>query len=355
MRNIVCIGGSTGALDAIHRIVRRLPADLPAAVFVVRHISAESSGQLANILQPNSALPVIDGVEGASIQPGRITVAPPNSHLVLDRTHVHLVNGPKENWARPAIDPLFRTAAQFHGPRVIGIIISGKLDDGAAGLWAIKRRGGFAVVQDPVDASAPEMPRYALGAAEVDVVADADEIGMLIPDWCRQTSDFAVSELTEKTIVFENARLEGHETTAEMLDQVGISSGIVCPECGGQLWHLKEGPLRYRCHVGHAQTGRTLLAQQKQVVENAGWQLVRAIEEDDQLCVQMMSQDKLSFEEREILTSRLRSNREKLERMRPLLFPNRNDAGTKPDPLHIDANGAAAVGHAVPVISRSEE
>ena len=341
MRNIVCIGGSTGALDPIQRIVRRLPADLPAAVFLVRHISSDSSGLLANILQPDSALPVIDGVDGAPIQAGRITIAPPNAHLILDRTQVRLVNGPKENWARPAIDPLFRTAAQHHGPRVIGIIVSGQLDDGAAGLWAIKRRGGFAAVQDPKDASAGDMPRYAITAAEVDVVADADEIGNLLPEWCRRTTAFAVSQLVEKTAVSGKPRLEGTKPSPALLDELGHPAGVVCPECGGQLWQMKDGPLRYRCHVGHAQSARTLLAQQKQVVENAGWQVIRALEEDDQLCLQMMGQEKLPAVEKELLASRLRKNREQLERIRPLVVapppkPSkhvesaRTQAGSKP-------------------------
>lgn len=319
MRNIICIGGSTGALEAIQLLLRRVPANLPAAIFVVRHIAPESSGVLANILQRHSALPVAEAVDGEPIQHGRIVVAPANRHLLLDRTHVHLAIGPKENWARPAIDPLFRTAAQYHGPRAIGIVLSGKLDDGTAGLWALKRRGGLAVVQDPAGADAPEMPKHAIAAVDVDVVAHPEEIGTLLPQWCRETSDFVVSALTDKIIKTENAPLEKQPTDATLLDEVGVSAGVVCPDCGGQLWRMKEGPLRYRCHVGHALSAHTFLAEQTEVVESAGWQLIRAIEEDDHLCEQMLEQ-RLSRQAREALMARLSRNREKLERLRSLLF-----------------------------------
>jgi two-component system chemotaxis response regulator CheB len=333
MRNIVCIGGSTGALEAIQRLVRRVPADLPAAVFVVRHIAPESSGQLANILQSHSALPVTDAIDGQTIRNGIITVAPPDRHLLLNRTHIQLANGPKENWARPAIDPLFRTAAQHHGPRTIGIVLSGKLDDGTAGLWAIKRRGGFAVVQDPLDADTPEMPRHALAAVDIDIVADAEEIGALLGQWCRQSSDYSVNQLTDRAIEVENASLR-HGNNERSLEEVGLPSGMVCPECSGQLWRMKEGPLRYRCHVGHALSAHSFLAQQTAVVENAAWQLIRAIEEDDQLCVQLLS-EKISTQEKGELTSRLAYNREKLDRLRPLLFGDRGEAAM---PETTDAN-----------------
>jgi two-component system chemotaxis response regulator CheB len=325
MRNIICMGGSTGALDAIQLLLRRLPADLPAAIFLVRHIAPESTGVLADILQRHTALPVAEAVDGEPIQEGRVIIAPANRHLLLDRTHVHLATGPKENWARPAIDPLFRTAAQYHGPRVIGIVLSGKLDDGTAGLWAIKRRGGLAIVQDPADARAPEMPRHAIAAVDVDVVAHPEEIGTLLPQWCRESTDFAVSELTDKIIKTEIAPMEKQPTDATLLNEVGVSAGVVCPDCGGQLWRMKEGPLRYRCHVGHALSAHTFLAEQTEVVESAGWQLIRAIEEDDQLCEQMLEQ-RLSRQAKEALMARLARNREKLERLRSLLFGHEGEA-----------------------------
>jgi two-component system, chemotaxis family, protein-glutamate methylesterase/glutaminase len=288
----------------------------------------------ANILQPHTALRVAEAVDGEPIQTGRIVIAPANRHLLLDRSHVHLAVGPKENWARPAIDPLFRTAAQHHGPRVIGIVLSGKLDDGTAGLWAIKRRGGLAVVQDPVDASAPEMPRHAIAAVAVDVVAHPEEIGTLLPKWCRESTDFATNPLTDKIIEVENFPLEKRQGDVALLNEVGVSAGLVCPDCGGPLWRMKEGPLRYRCHVGHAVSAHSFLAQQTEVVEYAGWQLIRAIEEDDHLCEQMLEQP-LSRQAKEALMTRLARNRHKLEQLRPLLFEHEGEtAMPQPRSLH---------------------
>jgi two-component system, chemotaxis family, protein-glutamate methylesterase/glutaminase len=283
VRDIVCIGASSGGLEAIQDLVRGLPADLPAAVFIVRHIAPDAPGLLPEILQPYSSLPIAEAVHGERIQRGRITIAPPDRHLLLDRHNVHVTTGPKENWTRPAVDPLFRSVAQFHGPRSIGVILSGKLDDGTAGLWALKRRGGFAVVQSPEDAAVADMPKHALAAVEVDVVAGAEQIGAAMADWCRRTSQHAPLELVGDTVAGENAILFQQPDGAPALDTIGVSFSIVCPDCGGQLWQMKEGPLRFRCHVGHAQSAHTLMAQQREVVEAAGWQLVRALEEDSTL------------------------------------------------------------------------
>ncbi|MEO6001604.1 MAG: chemotaxis protein CheB [Opitutus sp.] len=216
MRNIVCIGATAGGLAALEQLLRRIPSDLPAAIFIVRHIGSDGSGLLPEVLQPVSALPLANAVDGEPIENGRVYLAPPNRHLVLDRKSVMLVSGPKENWARPAIDPLFRSDAQHHGSRSIDIVLSGKLDDGTAGLWALKGRGGMTVVQTPGTADSPDMPNHAVAAVDVDVVADAEEIGTLLPRWCRETTGYAVSDLTERVVELENAYLvhrEGPECT----------------------------------------------------------------------------------------------------------------------------------------------
>lgn len=322
MRNIVCIGGSFGALDAIQRVVRKLPADLPAAVFIVRHAALESAGLLAPILQPTSALPVGEALDGAPIQSGRIYIGPPGRHLLLERDKIKLAIGPKENWARPAIDPLFRTAAQFHGPRTIGIILSGKLDDGVAGLWALKRRGGFVVVQSPHDAIAREMPEHALAAVEVDAIANADEIGTSLLEWCQRPSGHSSARLLETSLEAENSYFSPETSRAAgrtAVEEIGIPSGLVCPDCGGQLWRAKEGPLRYRCHVGHAQSAHAFLAQQNQVIEEAEWTFIRALEDQCELCHQIL-QEKLSPAVRETVLARLAHDRRKLEQLWPLVF-----------------------------------
>ena len=317
MRTIVCIGASTGGLDAIIRLVRGIPADLPAAIFLVRHISANGEGLLPTILRQHSALPIHEAKDGEPIQPGRISIAPADHHMVLARDRVVLTSGPKENWVRPAIDPLFRTAAQHHGPRSIGIILSGKLDDGTAGLWALKRRGGFAVVQEPGDAFAPEMPRHALAAVDVDAIADAEEIGIMLSSWCAGTSQFTPNEVVAEAVDLENALLwsaNGQEQT--ILNQVGFPPGIVCPECGGQLWQMKQGPLRFRCHVGHAMSAQTLRAQQDSTVEKTGWQFIRSLEEKATLLEQMLAQNPPADESTRI-SAELTQLRDRVEKIRP--------------------------------------
>jgi two-component system chemotaxis response regulator CheB len=274
---------------------------------------------LAEILQTDSALPIGYAKEGEPIQNGRIYIAPANHHLLLDKKTMRLGTGPKENWTRPAIDPLFRTAAQFHGPHVIGIILSGKLDDGTAGLWAIKRRGGLAVVQDPREAVAFEMPKHAMTAVDVDVVANAEAIGKSLATWCDESgNDVLAGQLEATTLVAENSCLSSDRTADVSLNDVGEIAGIVCPECGGQLWRMKSGPLRYRCHVGHGLSAYSLLSRQGEVVEAAAWQLVRAIEEESALAEQILLHGSPSGETGRDVSSRVMRNREKLRELRTI-------------------------------------
>lgn len=328
MRNIVCIGASSGGLAAIEQLVRRLPANLPAAVFIVRHIAPDGTGFLSEIVQPICALPIAEAVDGESIANGRIYVAPPNRHLVLDRTKIVLVSGPKENWARPSVDALFRSAAQHHGPRSIGIILSGKLDDGTAGLWAMKRRGAFTVVQTPGTAAAPEMPTHALAAVDVDIVADPEEIGTLLPKWCRETTAYTIANSEDKLIEAENAYLLKGQESSSKLDEIGKGAGIICPDCGGQLWELKEGPLRYRCHVGHGYSAHSLLMRQAMHVESTAWRLVRTLEEDVQLCRRMLAAaGPESFRDR--LENRIKSDLNTIATIRGLIADEILDSATR--------------------------
>jgi len=256
--------------------------------------------------------------DGALIEPGRVLIAPADRHLVLDRKTVHLVYGPKENWSRPAIDPLFRSAAQFHAPRTVGVLLSGKLDDGVAGLWALKRRGGFVVVQSPGDALASEMPTHALAALEPDAIADAEEIGKLLPQWLATPSAATAGNVFEQQLAIENAYLTGDETGRTALDEIGHPAGFVCPDCGGQLWQLEGGPRRFRCHVGHAYSAMTLLDQQREVVEETGWRFVRAIEEEI-ILIEQISRDRLAEDARDALAARAQKIRGLLSEVRSLL------------------------------------
>src|SRR5215211_1730254 len=167
-KDIIVVGASAGGIEALRVLAGGLPADLPASLFVVLHTSPESPAMLADILDRSGSLPALSPKDGDRIRPGTIYVAPPDRHLLIEPNLMRVTRGPKENRFRPAVDPLFRSAAQTYGPRVAGIILTGGLDDGTSGLWAVKRLGGVAVVQDPEEAFMPSMPQSALDQVEVD-------------------------------------------------------------------------------------------------------------------------------------------------------------------------------------------
>ncbi|HEY7334556.1 MAG TPA: chemotaxis protein CheB [Bryobacteraceae bacterium] len=179
-RDIIVIGASAGGLEALKALVGHLPEDLKAAVFVVLHLPPWHDSKLPSVLEDNGPLPASHAVDRESIEAGHIYVAPPDRHLMLDDHHMQLWRGPKENGHRPSVNPLFRSAAVRFGPRVAGVILSGALDDGVAGLWMVKREGGIAIVQDPEEASVPAMPLHAMEYVRVDYMSEAAQIGDLL-------------------------------------------------------------------------------------------------------------------------------------------------------------------------------
>lgn len=279
-RDIVVIGASAGGLEPLKTLVAGLPADLPASVFVVMHVGTTS--HLPGILDRAGALPAAAARNGDEVQHGRIYVAPPGRHLLLHDGHVLLRRGPRENLSRPAIDPLFRSAACSFGGRVIGVVLSGALDDGTAGLRAIKSGGGVAVVQDPADAAFPEMPRSALRYVDVDhAVAAGEMTGLLVRlvgEPAGETPEIPLGIRIEAAISAQESQ------EMSIRDQPGKLSPFTCPECSGSLWELVDGSmLRYRCHVGHAFTSDILLAAQAEQVEQRLWTLLRTHEERAEL------------------------------------------------------------------------
>jgi two-component system chemotaxis response regulator CheB len=257
-----------------------LPADLPAAVFVVLHTHPTSPGYLPHILARSGPLPAAHAEDGEPIAPGRIYVAPPDHHLLIEDGHVRLTKGPKENRSRPAVDPLFRSAAYFHGPRVIGVVLSGMLDDGTAGLWAIKDRGGLAVVQDPDEAQFASMPESALRHVQVDYRLPAAAIG---PALAQLTAEpFPPQRPAPAPEALEaETRIAMEDSALDLgILKLGELSPFVCPECHGVLAQLQEGGLlRFRCHTGHAYSASTLLAMMSESIEESLWNTMRAMEE----------------------------------------------------------------------------
>lgn len=285
--DIVVIGTSAGGVETLTRLMPDLPADLPAAIFIVLHLPTNATSALPNILRRYTKLPVLHPSNGEPIKPGHIYVAPPDQHLIVRYGHIHLTRGPKENGHRPAIDPLFRTAARSYGQRVIGVVLSGTLDDGTAGLLAIKMRGGLAVVQDPDDALYSGMPLNAIENAGVDHIVPLSQLGVLMTRLVHEPVDESLETPVTDNLDYESEIAEIDMEAIEE-EKPGSPSEFACPDCGGILWELQDGKLvRYRCRTGHAYSPESLLAQQSEAVEEALWAALRALEERASLSERM--------------------------------------------------------------------
>jgi two-component system chemotaxis response regulator CheB len=275
---IVVVGASAGGVEALADLAASLPGDLPAAVFVVLHLPATGTSALPEILSRHGPLPAGHVRDGEPIQPGQIYVAPPDRHVLLRTGHVHLSRGPREHGHRPAVDPLFRSAAREYASRVIGVVLSGALDDGTAGLAAIKGRRGLAVVQEPTDALYPGMPGSALANVQVDHVSPAASMGTLLARLTREPA----AEMSGPAPADMNVEVEveGFSLEAVEGEHPGRPSGFSCPDCNGVLWEIQDGQLeRFRCRVGHAWSPESLLTQQRQGLEAALWIALRSLEE----------------------------------------------------------------------------
>jgi two-component system chemotaxis response regulator CheB len=279
-KDVVVIGASAGGIEALRIVVGALPKHFPASLFVVVHTSPDAPGILGDILQRAGNLPAVTVHSRERMEPGRIYVPPRDQHLVVEPGLARATGGPKENRFRPAIDPLFRSAAQTYGPRVIGVILTGGLDDGTAGLWAVKQLGGTAIVQDPEDALVPSMPRNALNHVAVDHCVPLDRISGLLMRLTGETADEQGAHVMSDRLAIE-VSIAKEETALEAgVVSLGEPSNFACPECHGVLLQLKEGRrIRFRCHTGHAYSAESLMAEMDESVNDALWNAIRAMEE----------------------------------------------------------------------------
>ena len=279
--NVVVVGASAGGVASLMQFVGGLPADLEAAVGVALHVPEESPSALPAILSRQGPLRAAHAVDGEPLLHGRIYVAPPGRHLLVKRASVRAVNGPNENGHRPAVDPLFRSAARAHGRRTIGVILSGSLDDGTAVLYSIKRHGGAALVQDPEDALFDGMPLSAIEHVSVDFVGD---VAALVKEIVRRTRELTAGPDLEIDVSDDSDELDVVEMdsgTPDPADWSAVPSGLTCPECHGALFERRDGTLtRYRCRTGHAFSAESLAAAQSKGVEDALWIALRALEEN---------------------------------------------------------------------------
>lgn len=323
---VVVIGTSAGGLSALKKLIGQLPDDFPLPVLVVRHISADATGNvLLNELNKLNTLKCQHAKSGDELKPGYLYLAPSDHHLMIGGDLKILVTkGAQENRYRPAIDPLFRSAAVGFGTGVIGILLTGYLDDGTAGMKAIKRCGGTCIVQDPEEAEYPAMPKNALNNVKVDYCRPISEMGallyQLIPRKLRKSVPVPGDVSIEAKIA------ERVLSDLESVNQVGDQVPFNCPGCGGVLWKVeKDSDSRYRCHTGHAYTAASLLAEQTKKIEETMWTALRMFEERKNLLT-TMAQEKKGVGSKSA-SERAEMSQVHIDRIRAILKTANNESG----------------------------
>ena len=284
--SVIVIGASSGGVSALLEVVAGLPAEFNAVIGVVLHVGSQRS-ILPELLSRRARWPALHPQHGQALKTGTIYVAPPDHHMLFKGEMIQLSRGPRENHARPALDPLFRSAALEWRERVIGVVLTGDLDDGTAGLAAIKACGGTAIVQDPATAFEPSMPGSALANVDIDECLPLSEIAPALVR--RVGAPHHVDPVPPPELVREHAIFEGRQPM-ENLPAVAVPSSLTCPDCGGGLWEMKDvKPLRYRCHTGHGFSARSLENAQAGMAEHALWSTVRALQEREILLRRLSS------------------------------------------------------------------
>jgi two-component system chemotaxis response regulator CheB len=293
-RDIVVVGASAGGVQVLQEMVQGLPRDYPGTIFVVLHTGPGSL--LPEILSRANTVPAVQAEHHVRYERNRIYVAPPNRHLLINDGVMVLDPGPRENGSRPSVDPLFRSAARTHRSRVVGVIVSGTLDDGSAGLFAVKARGGIAIVQDPAEATSPEMPMNAMQNVKVDYCISAAKLGALLTELA--ATEAPASDLGQRGM---------NEETRELVDPPDLirdpppndrQIALSCPECGGALYEEKSGAMaHFMCHVGHSFSPESLSEIHKEALERALWQAMRTLNERITLHQQFIRRQRNAGEE----------------------------------------------------------
>jgi len=278
-QRIIVIGASAGGFEAFKKIIHGLPANFDASIFIVWHMSPDIRSILPQVLNQQNSIEAAHAYNHEKIKPNRIYVAPPDHHMLIEDGEVLITHGPKENRFRPAVDPLFRSAAYAYGNRVIGIVLSGALDDGTAGLWTVKHYGGIAIVQDPTDAEVPSMPENAIRDVQIDYCVGVSELPQLLVRLVKEP-------LTENANVMKDKQtkkeidIAAEENALAAVMQFGELTPYTCPECHGVLSKLRnENIVRYRCHTGHAYSADALMAALTEKVEDGLYNAIRGMDE----------------------------------------------------------------------------
>ncbi len=320
-RDLVVVGASAGGVEALRQLLGGLPAGFPAAVLVVLHMPSTARSALPAILARASMLPVRRATDGDPLASGVVTVAVPDRHLLVVGNRIVLSRGPRENGHRPAIDVLFRTAARSAGPRVIAVVLSGALDDGAAGMIAVRARGGIGVAQNPEEAPYASMPLHAIEVGGADHVAGVDKMAALLGELVAAEIDDDVPPPTG-LMTAETAMADLDDDALMGEERPGTPSGFGCPSCGGSLFTITEGGMeRYRCRVGHAWSPEALVEEQTEAIEGALWMAMRALAERAALSQRMGQRAEQRGQFRSAQTFRLRhdESQQALDLLRRLL------------------------------------
>jgi two-component system chemotaxis response regulator CheB len=325
---VIVVGTSAGGLNAVKILISQLRADFQAPILVVQHISGDASGNvLLDALKEQNTIKCEHAVNGTLLKDGHLYLAPSDHHLMIDDDErILITKGAQENRSRPAIDPLFRSAAVVFGNKVIGILLTGYLDDGTAGMIAINRCGGICIVQDPADAEYPDMPTNALNQLKVDFCIPLLEMGGLLYELLN-------AEPKKKKPVPDDIQVETRIAKRVLSDLPAVGSlgnqvPFNCPGCGGVLWEVDKGPLtRYRCHTGHAYTAQALIAEQTMKIEETMWTALRMFEERRNLLTTFAQQQKGALKDSALERASL--SQVHIDRIKSILLSD--DKGTSDD------------------------
>lgn len=318
-RNIVVIGTSAGGLEALDDLIGQLPTDLPASIFIVQHMAPENTAEaLLHRLGRHKAFKCKLARDGEMFQSGRIYIARPDNHLLVKKKTLLVTKGARENRYRPAVDPLFRSAAVTHGSRVVGVVLTGMLDDGTAGLVAVKKCGGVTVVQDPKDAAYPEMPQSALNNFKIDHCVPLAEMGRLLEKLTHEVP--GKSKPIPQDIRTEAEIAERVLSDIAQVNTLGSQVPYNCPNCGGVLWEMEHPDLqRFRCHTGHSFTATALLGSQSEKIEESLWVSLRMLEERRNL-LNGMAQKETNARGKHTYVDRAKETAIHIERIRGMLL-----------------------------------
>jgi two-component system, chemotaxis family, protein-glutamate methylesterase/glutaminase len=332
---IIVIGTSAGGMQALTKLLAQLPEDLPASVFIVQHLSPDSSAPfLANRLNKFTSLVCKVAEHEHAFEPGTVYLSPADKHLLLSGNKMLVVRGPRENHFRPAIDVLFRSAAAYHGANTIGVVLTGFMSDGVIGMESIKRSGGQTIVQHPDDAEFPVLPENVIRQIDTDYVVPVSEMSRLLEELAQQPVQSSLTvpaDIRQEALIAERIMSNTTKTSIEELEKAGNRSAYSCPDCGGGLWELSpEGTIkRFRCHSGHAFSQDSLLLSMSESLEETLWVALRTLEERRNILVNMSQNEvtKRNYRWANMQEERVEEMKVHIERLRELLSKSTEEDG----------------------------